>query len=337
MSTANYEQDKILRKGVIHIMNQARTAPRARRIGVLLVCAVLLSSFTGCEKGPNLNQESLGIIKHRDQRWFYELTRNSSPSEEFYPDWGKGVRVAVIDTGFDLTHPDLSRADITLKEIGQNPVELPRALDHGAAILGILCAYPHDETGVLGLTPSATVLAVSLGLESTGSGEASVAAGAVKEAIEAAVAWKADIISMSFRLHTDDPELKAAVDRAFGAGCVLIAADGGGGGGVYYPAAYENVIWVGTLLDGANVLGCYNCVLLPADYVVSISASAMPEAYGSFTGSSMAAPMMAGMVAIELQNFPERTNEQILEVCKTLYDKPGTTLDGFINLCSQYP
>ena len=299
---------------------------------IILIFIIIIASLLVCCRSEKQSDE---YFQYRDQRWLYELTDGNYNDIEDFKNSGKGIRIAIIDIGFDLCHPDLSQADITLYEIGQNPID-PSLLNHGTGILGVLCAFPHDNSGVIGLVTGAKILAISLGVDNTNETNQDKTNTAIINAINKAVSWQAQIISMSFMFNTDSEEIKEAIDIAYESGCVIIAADGGGSERKCFPASYDNVISVGTLLNGKNILGCYDCVLLPADNVVSICATDMPSQYNSFTGASMAAPMLTGMVAIGLQNFPDISNQTFLDVCKLLYDKTGTTLDVFLNLCSEY-
>ena len=213
---------------------------------------------------------------------------------------GAGVKVAVLDTGIDYNHPDL---DANYKA-GVNYVDVNRFDDpfddngHGTHVAGILAAELNG-TGVVGVAPSASLYAVKV-LGSDGNGRLSdVIAG-----IEWAVANDMDIVNMSFKTE-DSPALAEACVQAYESGVLLVAAAGNTGwwgGYVDYPARYSSVIAVAATtaedaLYSNSAKGSDVDIVAPGAGVYS---SMNNGNYGTLSGTSQAAPHVAGVAALIL-------------------------------------
>lgn len=159
---------------------------------------------------------------------------------------GAGVRVAVLDTGCDLKHPDLQGSlkdakDFTRSRLG---AEDAPTMGHGTHCAGVIAAV-EDDKGIMGVAPDLGKdgggLLIGKVLGDDGSGQSSwIAAG-----IEWAAANGAKIISMSLGSPFRDETIIAAIRKALAANIVVICAAGNDGQrGVNWPGAYEGVISV---------------------------------------------------------------------------------------------
>ena len=154
---------------------------------------------------------------------------------------GLGVKVAVIDTGIDLNHPDLTvYGDVNIissRKSGNDDN------GHGTHCAGIIAAL-NNELGVVGVAPEAHLYAVKV-LDRKGSGWTSdIIAG-----IEWAVQNKMGVASLSLGSSTGSTLLWDAVKSADAAGVIIVAAAGNNGGPVIYPAAYPEAIAVSSTGD----------------------------------------------------------------------------------------
>ncbi|GAA4087408.1 MULTISPECIES: type VII secretion-associated serine protease mycosin [Streptomyces] len=224
---------------------RARTGPR--RTGALAAAALLalLVSVTPAHAdGIRDRQWELGAM-HTEQAW--QTTK------------GKGITVAVLDTGVDGSHPDLAGQVLPGNDLigfgaGQGSRDWAR---HGTAMAGIIAGHGHgagDRAGVLGIAPEARILPVRVILESTDPARKQARetkGGALAAGIRWAADNGADVINLSLGDDSasahPEPAEDAAIQYALGKGAVVVASAGNGGDQgdhISYPAAYPGVIAV---------------------------------------------------------------------------------------------
>jgi len=217
---------------------------------------------------------------------------------------GTGVKVAVIDTGIDYTHEDL---DANYKGGYDFVFNDPDPFDdsnisHGTHVAGIIAAE-RNGIGVVGVAPNASLYAVKV-MGGSGHGlESWVIAG-----IEWAVENDMDVVVMSFGTSMDSQSLRKACRNASDAGVLLVAAAGNTPGeNVSYPAKYDSVIAVTAtdLNDGQASFSIGPEVELAAPGV-DITSTTSGDGYGNLSGTSQAAPHVAGTAALIISsNLPD--------------------------------
>ncbi|WP_128694680.1 S8 family serine peptidase [Methanoculleus taiwanensis] len=231
---------------------------------------------------------------------------------------GDGVRVAVLDTGIDYTHPDLEgnyRGGYDFVNDDADPMD---DNGHGTHCAGIIAAE-RDESGIIGVAPKADLYAVKV-LSSGGGGYISDVVSGIEWAIENDI----QIISMSLGSNSDSYALRSACDAAYEAGIVLVGAAGndgrysGYGDTVDYPARYGSVIAV-SAIDENNQRASWSstgpAVELAAPGVGIYST--YPDGYRSVSGTSMACPHVAGVAALVLAAHPDLGNTEVRELLTT--------------------
>lgn len=220
-----------------------------------------------------------------------------------------GVCVAVIDTGVDLNHPDLTG---NLVE-GHNFINglLPPQDDHGHGThcAGIIAAVTDNNLGVAGLAYYCKIMPIKV-LDAGGSGsDYDVALGIV---------WAADhgarVISMSLGGSDYSSAMAAAVNYAYGKNVVIVAAAGNDGlPNISYPAALPNVIAVGAT-NSSDVLTSWSNYGSALDVVApgqSIFSTVWDDSYVNMSGTSMATPHVAGLAALVYSLRSDFTNAQV--------------------------
>lgn len=243
---------------------------------------------------------------------------------------GRKIKVAVIDSGinFSTDLPVVVRKNFIPEDECSVLYEDPSG--HGTAVAGIIAALDNDE-GITGINPdvelySARVLDANL--------EAPIER--IVEAIDWAVEQEVDIINMSFGITRNVAELEAAVERAAEAGILLIAASGNGET-IAYPAAYDEVIAVGSVTaegvaaeDSAE--GEALEIMAPGENILS---SGIFGGVTGVSGTSMAAPHVAGAASVLMELNPEMPADYIrmlLNYSANLYGSPDEYGNGVLDL-----
>jgi len=206
------------------------------------------------------------------------------------------VKVGVLDTGISNKHPDL----VANAKGGVNTINPLKSWNddngHGSHVAGIIAALDND-IGVIGVGPAADLYAIKV-LGANGSGYLSD----VIEGIDWAVTNGMQVINMSLGTSSDIQSFHEAVAAAKNAGIVVVAAAGNSGGAVSFPAAYPEVIAV-SATDENNNLASWSSRGPEVDLAapgVNIYSTYKGTSYATLSGTSMAAPHVAGTAALVL-------------------------------------
>lgn len=291
-----------------------------------IACSLSQSAIDALTKNPNIAYiEADGVVHaidaELDSSWGVEHIGAGIVHEY---NKGTGVKVAIIDTGIDYTHPDLDANYKGGYDFVNDDADPMDDNGHGTHCAGIVAAE-DNEIGVIGVAPEAHLYAVKV-LDSSGSGYLSdVIAG-----IDWSVSNDLQIISLSLGTDTDYQSLHDACDRAYNSGIVLVAAAGndgnppGRGDNVDYPGAYNSVIAVAAIDDAdarARQSSTGPAVELSAPGVDILSTYLGDYAYGS--GTSMACPHVTGTVALAMMSYSTYDNVQIRTLLQTTADDLG--------------
>ncbi|AOV08770.1 S8 family peptidase [Sporosarcina ureilytica] len=222
------------------------------------------------------------------------------------------VTVAVIDTGIDQNHPEL-KSQILPPYNAANPAA-GQALDiHGTHVAGIIGAAMNNGIGGHGVSPNAKILPIDVF-----NGEWGASDYVLAEAIMYAIEKDADVINMSLGGYFESSIFKEAVQQAIDAGITVVAAAGNEETDEYsIPASYDGVISVGAIDRNKNLAYFSNygpSVNLVAPGVDVYSAIFNPLKGSSFmeaSGTSMASPVVAGVVALIKSKYPDLLPHEI--------------------------
>ena len=219
---------------------------------------------------------------------------------------GKGVKLVVIDTGIDMTHPELSG----IIKGGWNAISTAATFNddngHGTHCAGTIAAK-DDDKGVVGVAPEIDLYGVKV-LDENGSGTFDDVIAGMLWAVEN----KMEIASMSLGANSGNQALEDAVEAMRKGGVILIAAAGNSGGSVGYPAAYPGAIAI-SASDSRDKLASFSsrgpsvAVIAPG---VAVKSTYMGGGYSSLSGTSMATPHVAGLTALYVATHKGATPEQ---------------------------
>ncbi len=211
------------------------------------------------------------------------------------------VTIAVLDTGVDLTHPDLAGKIVAGYDFVNNDALPQDDNGHGTHVAGIAAAAGNNGAGIAGVSWGARIMPVKVLNASANGSFANVAAGVVW-----ATDHGANIINLSLGGSSDSVIFHDAIDYAYAHGVMLIAASGNSGNNfVLYPARYANVMAVGAT-DSNNALAPFSNYGAEIDVVapgVDIFSAWLGGNYQNDSGTSMSAPFVSGLAAI-LRGIP---------------------------------
>jgi type VII secretion-associated serine protease mycosin len=244
---------------------------------------------------------------------------------------GKGITVAVLDTGVEADHPDLTGNVLPAKDmIGFGAKQGDRAwARHGTAMAGIIAGHGHgpgDDAGVMGIAPEAKILPVRVILEDGDSARSkarSTRGNALAQGIRWAADHGADVINLSLGDDSSsahpEPAEDEAVQYALNKGVAVVASAGNGGekgDHVSYPAAYPGVI-AATAVDRFGTRASfstrrwYATVSAPG---VDIVIADPDHKYYEGWGTSAASAFVSGAVALVKAAHPGLTPAQIKQL-----------------------
>ncbi|PWI19655.1 type VII secretion-associated serine protease mycosin [Streptomyces sp. Act143] len=307
-------------------MSAATHTRRAGIVSALLAASLALVPATAAHAdGIRAKQWALDAM-HTQEAW--QTTK------------GKGVTVAVLDTGVEADHPDLVGNVLDGKDMvgfGASRGDATWAR-HGTAMAGIIAGHGHgyaNGDGVMGIAPEARILPVRVILEDGDSarGKARNTRGnALAEGIRWAADHGADVINLSLgddsKSAHPEPAEDEAVQYALKKGVTVVASAGNGGekgDHISYPAAYPGVI-AATAVDRYGTRASfstrrwYATVAAPGDDVVIADPD---HKYYEGWGTSAAAAFVSGAVALVKSAHPGLTPAQVKKLLEdTARDAP---------------
>jgi subtilisin family serine protease len=345
---------------------------RIAAVVVALVALLIVPTHALAAKGPNTAAAPSGCAT---QTYQYDSggTPGSGPANDplFARQWaldqvnapeawargarGAGTTVAIVDTGVDLQHPDLSSKLVPGHDFVADNNDCPAGPQdengHGTHVAGIAAAVTNNGIGVAGVAPDAQIMPVRV-LDADGSGSS--------EDVAAGITWAADhgaeVINLSLgelpivgQLEPLNEEIEAAVTHAWDSGSLVVAAAGNESFPLCsYPSFAEHAVCVAatdrrrlptyysnfpnnTPMLGFRAPGGVGSVFCEDDEDVwstvwpgsdfDCQGSGSLSGYDTLAGTSMASPQVAGVAA--LLSGQGLTNAQIVERLKATSSNHG--------------
>lgn len=251
----------------------------------------------------------------------------STTPEVIAPYTGKGVRVAVLDSGIDVTHSKLNVKGgfCALPKDTCAPGQYPYNddLGHGTHVAGILSAAKASN-GTMGIAPGIDLYAIK-SINSRDSGTTVD----IISGVEWAINNKIDILNMSITTNSNDPALKLMLEKAYSKGMIIVASAGNEEYGdnkdtVQYPAKYPTVIAVTAInaykerfLEasmGPEVELAAPGVDILSTFPRDLDDDGKKDGYYELSGTSMASPHVSGIAALLKERFPDITNVRLRSI-----------------------
>lgn len=262
---------------------------------------------------------------------------------------GKGVTVAVIDSGIDASQPDLKGSVSAATDFsgaganGKEPVGSPESLFHGTGVASVLAGRGHgkdNKSGVVGVAPKAKLLSASVWLGSNMPAGADPQRDQVAKAVRWSVDHGASVINLS--LGWNDPTWPVSWDQAFRYAAkhdvVVIACVGNRSQGAtqaWSPATIPGVVGVTSLRKDSTISKPESAPGIAVDLAgpgEKIPVSWYRGGYANAQGSSFAAPVVAGTAALIRSAHPDMSAANVINrlyrTAEPVKDHSGRTSKG---------
>lgn len=238
---------------------------------------------------------------------------------------GKGVKVALLDTGVEAGHPALKGRVLPGKDfLGKGAADTD-CVGHGTGVASVIAGLSPDGK-FKGVAPGVQILPARVVDRDPQAPEDKTSDKAVTpEGFAAAIDWAVDqgaqVINMSLKYDTPYPVIERAVQRAHDAGVVLVASGGNdhkddeykakGKDTISYPVGYPGVIGVGAIGEtgkraGISEIGEWIDLVAPGE---NVTYATRDGKYAVTSGTSLSAPFVAATAALIIESHPELKNK----------------------------
>ncbi len=242
--------------------------------------------------------------------------------------------IAVLDTGVDYNHPDLTGKVLLGRDFVNGDNDPRDDHGHGTHVAGIAAARTNNAVGIAGASWNSNILAVKILAANGGGTNMNLNLGLIH-----AVARGARIINLSLQNFGSIVCLGVDFARFLGGRLVVSAAGNNASSALNYPGACAGSLAIGntTSTDGrspSSNFGTWVDMAAPGHLIISTMPtynvtlnnppSNVPMSYGTLTGTSMAAPLVAGSAAVILSRRPGLTAAQLEQrLTRTAFQLPA--------------
>jgi subtilisin family serine protease len=328
--------------------SSASSAPDKSKTGFGLAATATAAAATAATASTSAGADPL-------QRFQYalRLTRAVEAWDKVTP--SPDIKVAILDEGVDITHPDLASAvEGTFDAIDGDADQRPNPWDgHGTACAGLAVAVPNNAMGIRGIAGGCSLLAARIAFSPSQNADWVTTNSKIRDAIDWAWRNGADILSNSWGGGAPSNAIINAFERARnqgrnGKGSVIVVAAGNESEPVRFPGNLPNVLTISasnefdepktrTSADGegwwGSSFGPEVDIAAPGvhNYTTDISGEggynpggALDSNYVSdFNGTSSSTPIVAGVAALVLSANPNLREAQVRRILKQTADKVG--------------
>lgn len=234
-----------------------------------------------------------------------------------------GVPIAIIDSGVDPAHQDLSAKLLPGYNYLDNTTNTADVLGHGTSVAGSAAALSNNVTGIAGVAWNNPIMPLVV-LDSTNYASYSNIAKAITYAADHGVR----VMNISIGGTSSSSTLQNAVNYAWNKGAVIFAAAANNSTNTpYYPAACNNVVAVSATTSSDTLASFSNY----GDWIdisapgASIYTTANGGGYRSASGTSFSSPISAGLAALIISANSSLTNSQVVDIIEKNADDLGNT------------
>jgi subtilisin family serine protease len=239
---------------------------------------------------------------------------------------GAGVRIAVVDTGIDTTHPDFAgHIGAVADFVGDGH---PTAEGHGTAVAGIIAAVPNNGIGIVGIAPQAQVIGLRA-CWSAGPGVGACNSFTLAQALVAALDARPTIVNLSLG-GPSDRLLERIVERGLQRGVVFVGAVPASGRRQGFPTGIDGVIAVDA---GERAQPVARVLHAPGADVFTLTPQGR---YDVASGSSVATAEVTAVAALLLARRPELKSRELEDLLARSISSDGAAGGGAttVNACA---
>ncbi|MEM7466943.1 MAG: S8 family serine peptidase [Pseudomonadota bacterium] len=230
---------------------------------------------------------------------------------------GRGVKVAIIDTGIDARHVDLSKQIATQLNFVGADQEFRAVEFHATAVAGVIAADGNNGHGIIGVAPKARLYALRACVEpNPGESRGKCSSLALARALDWAIINRMDVINMSVR-GRDDELVTRLIRKAFKEGITVVAATDLTNGQLDFPAKLAEVVAVSDQESNSLVgLAAHSqrIFIAPGEEVLTT----LPNStYDFVSGASFAAAHVSGIIALLLEVEPALKPKEVISLLRS--------------------
>lgn len=230
--------------------------------------------------------------------------------------FGTGIKLALLDSGVDISHPLLSKLAVREQDFLERP--LTNQNSHGTAMASVIGGQGKEYTGV---APGCEVLSYRV-IDESGKTDSFTVASAIVRSVQDG----ARVINLSLGGHEGSAVLSNSISYARDHGVFIVAAVGNDGAGlVNYPAAYPGVTGV-TSVGRSGTVSSFSNFGYGVDLAapgVGILTAWQDQGNASFSGTSVSTAIVSGVIAAELSKNPSLSYSQMDDLLKSTANESG--------------
>jgi thermitase len=259
----------------------------------------------------------------------YHLPKISAPQAWDITTGSSTKTIAIVDTGVDLDHPDLAAKIVAGYDFVNTDAVADDDQGHGTHCAGIAAAISNNGNQVAGVDFNAKIMPVKV-LNKRGSGYTSD----IIDGVYFAADNGAHVISMSLGGGSATTAFQDAINYAYGKGAIIVAAAGNSSTSTKsYPAAYNNVVAVASTtstdaMSSFSNFGSWVDVAAPGSSILS---TAMGGGTTTMSGTSMATPVVAGLMSLTWSKRTTATNQAVIDRVQATADKIAGTGTNWVH------
>lgn len=288
----------------------------------IVICIMLMLII--CLKNKNIGNNN--AKEHRREWWLKDIGLDNGEKTAYT---GKGVVIAVVDTGIEKDVPEFCNNIIAEYSVENKQIAY-KNISHGTAICGIIAGKPSDDRGIKGIASDVDIISIDVTDDEDGVVECDDLVNGIRLAINNNV----DIINISVGCLKGSNQLENVIKEAIQKDIIIVASAGNYmSDSLMYPAAYDKVIAVGSLDRKGKIISPKgkvdkSIIYLPGTNIVSVTGR---NKYSGCDGTSFSAAMCSGLVALLLDKKDDKK-----EVLKYLNEVNSLKNRNFIDIINAF-